>query len=303
MTIKKSIVLNDTKNSDKKAVLTVEGESDNVKGRIRLYNFGVEPKGILTLGVYCDGKVYKAGLTHEKGMLYTFFFDANVLSKDFSCAVVNVYNGEAKPILFGATFGNGENELQKVVDAVKSAKNVDEIEKVLDDYGVDYDDEEKVEIERAIDKEFECKDCSNCKYKKYFYSQQMVNKCDEDKYLNEEIEQKIEQTFYQEIKPQIDKLFKENKEEEYLDKIFPDSKWVKVNLDSGDYYVFGLIYQNNEVKYICYGVPGVYQKTPPRELAGYPTWLPLDDKNQEGFGYWLTYQDAKSGDSVKAIVE
>ena len=32
MSIKKSIVLNDTKNSDKKAVLTVEGDGDVVKG-------------------------------------------------------------------------------------------------------------------------------------------------------------------------------------------------------------------------------------------------------------------------------
>lgn len=299
MLIKKSIVLNDTNNSDKKAVLTIEGEGENIKGRIRLYNFGIEPKGILTLGVYCNGQVFKAGLTHEKGMLYTFFFDENIVAEDFSCAVVNVYNGQAKPILFGATFGNGENGLQQVVDAVKGAKNIDDIESVLDEYGVDFDDDEKAEIEKAIDKEFDCQECANCKYKKYFYSQQTVNKCNEEKCEEDE---KVK-SFYQEIKPQIDRLFKENKEEEYLDKIFPDSKWVKVNLDSGDYYVFGLIYQNNEVKYICYGVPGVYQKIPPRELVGYPTWLPIDNNNQEGFGYWLTYQDAESGDSVKAIVE
>ena len=125
----------------------------------------------------------------------------------------------------------------------------------------------------------------------------------EDFDANEEEIIENEKTFYQEIKPQIDKLFQENKEEGYLNKIFPNSKWVKVNLDNGDYYVFGLIYQNEDVKYICYGVPGIYQKVPPRELAGYPAWLPLDNDNQEGFGYWLTYQDAQSGESVKAIVE
>ncbi len=300
MSIKKSIVLNDTKNSDKKAVLTVEGDGDVVKGRVRLYNFGVEPKGILTLGIYSNGQVSKAGLTHEKGMLYTFFSDSKMLNQDFSCAVVNVYNGEAQPILFGATQGNGENNLQKVVDAVKGVRNIDEIEQVLNDYGIDYDEEEKKEIEKELDKEFECKNCANCKYKQYFYSQKLSQK-DFDENEEEIIED--EKTFYQEIKPQIDKLFQENKEEGYLNKIFPNSKWVKVNLDNGDYYVFGLIYQNEDVKYICYGVPGIYQKVPPRELAGYPAWLPLDNDNQEGFGYWLTYQDAQSGESVKAIVE
>ena len=73
--------------------------------------------------------------------------------------------------------------------------------------------------------------------------------------------------------------------------------------ESGDYYVLGLIYEEDELKYVCYGVTGIYQKNPPRELSGYPVWFPLDKEKREGFGYWLTYQDAESGKSVKAIVE
>ena len=76
-----------------------------------------------------------------------------------------------------------------------------------------------------------------------------------------------------------------------------------MELEKENYYVFGLIKKDEQVRYICYGVPGIYQKTPPRELAGFPSWLPLDSQNFEGFGYWLTYQDADSGESVRAIVE
>lgn len=297
LSLRKSLVLNSVDQSKEKAVLTIEGDSENLKGRVRLYNFGVLPKGILTLGIYSNGKVYKAGLTHQSGMLYTFLVDENVFNDQFSCAVVNVFNGLTKPILFGSSQGKSEG-LSQVVKAIKSAENIDQVEQVLDEYGVDFEDEEKAEIEQAIDKEFECDACKNCKYKQYFYSTQMAEGQEQE--IQEPKENK---NFYQELKPQIEKLFAQNKEEEYLEKIFPNSKWVRVALENDDYYVFGLIKSEGSVKYICYGVPGVFQKTPPRELSGFPSWLPLDSQNEEGFGYWLTYQDAESGESVKAIVE
>ncbi len=297
LSLRKSLVLNSVDQSKEKAVLTIEGDSENLKGRVRLYNFGVLPKGILTLGIYSNGKVYKAGLTHQSGMLYTFLVDENVFNDQFSCAVVNVLNGLTKPILFGSSQGKSEG-LSQVVKAIKSAENIDQVEQVLDEYGVDFEDEEKAEIEQAIDKEFECDACKNCKYKQYFYSTQMAEGQEQE--IQEPKENK---NFYQELKPQIEKLFAQNKEEEYLEKIFPNSKWVRVALENDDYYVFGLIKSEGSVKYICYGVPGVFQKTPPRELSGFPSWLPLDSQNEEGFGYWLTYQDAESGESVKAIVE
>lgn len=297
LSLRKSLVLNSVDQSKEKAVLTIEGDSENLKGRVRLYNFGVLPKGILTLGIYSNGKVYKAGLTHQSGMLYTFLVDENVFNDQFSCAVVNVFNGLTKPILFGSSQGKSEG-LSQVVKAIKSAENIDQVEQVLDEYGVDFEDEEKAEIEQAIDKEFECDACKNCKYKQYFYSTQMAEGQEQE--IQEPKENK---NFYQELKPQIEKLFAQNKEEEYLEKIFPNSKWVRVELEKDDYYVFGLIKNEDSVKYICYGVPGIFQHSPPRELSGFPSWLPLDSQNQEGFGYWLTYQDAESGESVKAIVE
>ena len=73
--------------------------------------------------------------------------------------------------------------------------------------------------------------------------------------------------------------------------------------DDGDFYVFGLLYDDNEnIKYVCYGVPAVFEENPPDELSGYPIWLPLDKDNAKGFGYWLTYQDASTGEPVKAII-
>ncbi len=300
MLIKKSLVLNSPNDDNKKAVLSIEGNEENLTGRVRLYNFGILPKGILTLGVYVGGKVHKAGLTHQSGMLYTFLLDSNLFDKDFSCAIINIYNGEVSPILFGASQGKSTN-LDQVVQAIKGAENVKEVEQVLDDFGVDFDEEEKAEIEKVLDEEFSCPDCQNCKYKHYFYSKQLADVPEKE---IEDLPKKVQpKSFYEELKPQIEKLFSENKQEDYLEKIFQNSKWVRVNLQNDDYYVFGLIFENENVKYICYGVPGVYQKNPPRELSGSPSWLALDSQNREGFGYWISYQDAQSGENVKAIVE
>ncbi len=306
---KKSIVLNGVDSSSQKAVLTLEEDGDMLNGRIRLYNFASPPKGIISLGIYSDGKVVKAGLTHTSGMLYTFLCQIPSMPSDFSCAVVNIINGEAKPILYGSSFNSSSQEeiYDKVITSLSGAQTMSEVEKVLDDYQIDFDDEEKAEIEKEIDKCMDnlgCDNCKDCKYKQYYFSNfdkadLVTSLAEEDKEVEEK---KLEDNFYLEMKSQIDTLFENNPSEEYLEELIPNSKWVKVDIDNGDYYVLGLIYDDKKIKYICYGVPGVYQKKAPRELAGYPIWFPLDEEKSDGFGYWLSYQDADSGESVKAII-
>ena len=49
---KKSIVLNGVENRSQRAVLTIECDGEMANGRVRLYNFGVEPRGIISL--FCN---------------------------------------------------------------------------------------------------------------------------------------------------------------------------------------------------------------------------------------------------------
>ena len=305
MVNKKSIVLNGVNDKSQRAVLTIECNGEISSGRVRLYNFGVEPQGIISLGIN-DGKtVTKAGLTHSSGMLFTFICELKQIPNNFSCAIVNFVNGEPKPILYGCSEGYKDKEeiFDQVITSLNKSKNVSEVESVLDTYGVDYEGDEKVEIESLIDKEVSAcqKDCDNCEYKKFYLSH--TKKMSNDNAENDKGEVAIENKFYNEMKKQIDDLFANNPSENYLEQLLPNSKWVKVSIDdNGDYYVLGLLYEGENLKYICYGVPGVYQKYPPRELSGYPIWFPLDENSPEGFGYWLSYQDANSGESVKAVV-
>ena len=105
--------------------------------------------------------------------------------------------------------------------------------------------------------------------------------------------------FYDEIKEQIDTLFNKYPEEEILKELIPESKWIKVDYENnGEHYVVGLMYEDGKVKYVCYGVPGVYGMEPPKELKGFCQWLPIDALKENGFGYWITYQDADSGENV-----
>ncbi len=311
---KKSIVLSG--NNNKKAVLSLEEEGEDLKGRLRLYNFKSEPSGIISLGLYSNGKVVKAGLTKSSSMLYSFTSLNCSLPDSFSCAVVNFFGGESEPILYGSSEGevNAEEVFGAVINSLQEVKTAQEVENVLDEHGIEYDEELQKEIDNAIEDEIEGHNCSKCKYREYFYANCKARSFQEGNESHGAIEPEIDDkqeseeiknpSFFNEIEPQISNLFDKNPPEEYLQQMFPNSKWVKVEFEEGgDYYVFGMMYEEGKLKYLCYGVPGIYQKNPPKQLSGYPVWFPLDQSHKEGFGYWLTYQDAESGESVKAIVE
>lgn len=309
MLTKKNIVLNGIDGQDKRGVLSLTCNGRTITGRVRLYNFSSQPKGIVTLGLYSEGRVIKAGMIYLGEMLYSLVVDGETLPSVFSCAVINFVEGQPHPILYGCSEGQAEQEdLQAVVSALGGAKTSQEVEKILDEHDIDFDDEVKQDIEKELDKyitnddktlcESVCQnnnDCNSCKYKKFYEE----NHASEIMALQEE----KKESFYQEMRGQLDSLFKNNQSEEYLESLIPNSKWVKISTDeAGEYFVLGIIKDKGEVKYICYGVPGVYQTNPPKELSGYPVWFPLDQEKNESFGYWLSYQDAESGESVKAVV-
>lgn len=103
-------------------------------------------------------------------------------------------------------------------------------------------------------------------------------------------------SFYYSVKDKLDDLFVMYPKEELLEKIIPSSKWVRINYDKDDYYVAGvLIDDENLVSHIGYGVPGFEGKSPPKEAVCICDWLPI--KNMEKYqGYWLIFQSADTGE-------
>ncbi len=309
---RKSIVLSDMNDSNKKAVMTLEEDGFGIKGSMRLYNFPNELTGISSLGFYSDKKVYKAGLTFKSRMLYEFFIDLKEIPNVFSCAVVNFQNALPKPILYGSSSGSDEQIYGCIISEIAQDSSYGNAKNVLDRHGVDFDEEEKELIEKEIDKAMCDNNCANCVYKKFFYDHQELktqakkeDNFEKNKNVSDVEETKAVPLFIDKLRPQIDKLFEKNPIEDNLQKLIPDSKWVKVEYEEdGDFFVFGLLYDDYEnVKYVCYGVPAVFDEEPPEELTGYPIWLPLDKNNSNGFGYWLTYQDATTGEPIKAVID
>jgi hypothetical protein len=64
----------------------------------------------------------------------------------------------------------------------------------------------------------------------------------------------------------------------------------------------GIIYDLDEPKYLSYGLSGEYNIAPPSEVADMCDWLPISLENQFDKGYWLIYQDAMTGKTVKPTV-
>ena len=88
---KKSMVLTSASGGQEKAVLSMECDKNMLTGRVRLYNFGAEPKGIISLGIFDQNKVVKAGLTKVSSMLFSFQTESASMPQNFSCAVVNLW--------------------------------------------------------------------------------------------------------------------------------------------------------------------------------------------------------------------
>lgn len=305
----KTIILSGINGNEQKAVLNFEKRVEGYGGNLRLYNFKEEPSGILTLAFLVNKEVIKAALSPSGKSLYSFNFEFEGDIKSFSCALVLISQGNATPLLLGSTEGklnDFDNAFSKNFNLLdKTDLSYDEAEAALDKAGIDYADEEKKEIEKAIESNMSNADkCASCSYRNAFYgcNCQEENCKQEDMFEEPELPKinTAKSTFYDEIKGQLSLLFERYPEETFLNEIIPNSKWVKVDYENnGQYFVIGLMYEDNEIAYVCYGMPGEYSVTPPREFAGLSQWLPLDPEKPNELGYWIMYQDAQTGENVE----
>ena len=114
--------------------------------------------------------------------------------------------------------------------------------------------------------------------------------------------------FYFQMKEEIKKVLSSFPKEEELENVVENSRWVRINYGDNKYYVFGIIYGGEKPlnesmpQYICYGVPSVDSKNPPESLRGLASFIPASKENVQS-GYWVMYQDADTGASIKIQAE
>lgn len=104
--------------------------------------------------------------------------------------------------------------------------------------------------------------------------------------------------FYERMKGEIEGILNAYPHEEQLESLIEGSVWVKISYGEKLYYVFGIIKDGGKPRYICYGVPAKSNSSPPDSMAGLATFLPLYQDEKSG-GYWVMYQDAGTGASLK----
>lgn len=103
--------------------------------------------------------------------------------------------------------------------------------------------------------------------------------------------------FYARMKGEIENVLTTYPREDALEEVVENSRWVKINYGDGKYYVFGVISEGDSPQYICYGVPAE-SDVPPDSLKGMASLIPT----AEG-GFWVMYQDAFTGASLKIETE
>lgn len=101
--------------------------------------------------------------------------------------------------------------------------------------------------------------------------------------------------FYQAVKAQLDEMFVCYPLETRLIERIPNSKWIRVDCEN-EYYVVGLIYELDEVIYVCYGIPGSDKILPPDEIKDVSQFVDID---LDG-GVWMIFQDAKTGKCISS---
>jgi len=106
--------------------------------------------------------------------------------------------------------------------------------------------------------------------------------------------------YYDKIASVIEALFSTCEPESDLNRNLPGTAWVRVTYRKGTYYCVGRIGGDGKrPDYIGYAVPGEYALNPPRQFEGLCKWLPRRADRPKGQGYWLMFQDAQTGASVR----
>lgn len=103
-----------------------------------------------------------------------------------------------------------------------------------------------------------------------------------------------ESHFYDRVRSRMEEMLVVHPKEERLEKLIPESKWVRVAYSQDEFYVVGILTDSGKVTHIGYGVKGLRSVFPPKEAESLSEFLPTEGDQ----GYWLMFQDAETGEML-----
>lgn len=101
-------------------------------------------------------------------------------------------------------------------------------------------------------------------------------------------------SYYEKAQPKIELLFKKFERYETLEKLLPESKWIKIPYDSsGKFYAVGVV--GSKPEYVCYAVSSVYSSSCPPAFEDVGVWVPLNVRKGNDLGFWVIFQGCSDG--------
>jgi len=294
----KTIIISAPEENNTRGILTLFQEDDLLKCRLRVYNLQ-EISRYCKLGIFHQNEVFSANLIERNNVYESSFVGNFDIDQDFYVALIDTEKNN-QVLLAGGTYQgfyfndnsvfleseNFSNPQTKPI--VKQNKN----------------NEEKCEEN--------CDKCENCVYKKAFYLKADENNLNIEKLLeNSNLEESLQtqennilkenvgttslakheiENFVASIIPQLEDLFRIYPQDADLNKLIENSKFVQIN-ENGEHFSIGAIYNEDEIKYICYAIKREYNINPPKELGKNYQWLPLDTEDPLSEGYYVVFQD------------
>ncbi len=253
-------------------VVTCENFDGNITLSLSLINFAKMSEGEY---VYCltDGNIYevfstppnlKSDLKTEQGFALLIAYRCNLNVLPVAGAACGKVKFDVQKMLIKIKEECGEGSLLSYDDEAIAQTNYYENDKTSKDGNTVCEIEEEKEIGADI--------CPNESNKSVPCSQQNI-------------------AFFNLVKGEVERVLSLNERCEELEKIIPRSRFVKIKTQKNSYYVFGVLFLEDEAKYICYGVEksGKYKCRPPEGMG----CLARDIG-----GYWMLFQDAATGESI-----
>jgi len=301
----KTIILS-SENQKGRGILTLFQENDLLQCRIRLYNIE-KLNRFCKIGIYHEKQVYSANLLEKSGVYSSSMVGNFNIDNDFYTAIIDT-SKENEVILSGGTYAGFFFNDQSVFN------KFERIEKENPNTNL-YDYEETTQPLNNANNELQtennqcsqpCDKCENCVYKEFFYSHQSEsieahnntqtpvetnNKDINNEILNEKSQEENE-SIIQAILPQFQYVFENYPQDEILNNLIPNSKFVNIK-ENNENYSIGGIYDENTLKYICYATLCNYNTPAPKELGEHYQWLPLDKEDPLSEGYYIVFQDAQ----------
>ena len=293
MQLKKVIFLKSLSGNTNTAILTLNKANSGLDITLDLYN--ISPQN-LALGLNINNNIYKFPINSKKNQFK--LQNVNNLDSNISCAIVDISNISSPKAVLSGTY----NVNQQVVDSF--ANNNQKQEEVSYNRAKLYeyeDDAVNEQIDSIINMKDCDKNCSNCKYRQAFYEHQdkvnSLSKEEKNSKMSSNTTDNSQDNFYNEIASQLDEILKNNPKENNLIAMIPNSQWAKINyFNKEGYYCIGIIKDDKEVKYIGYAMPSKIGLPPPEDINEYAQFLPIGDGEN---GYYVVYQDAQTGESIK----